>query len=53
MECMGVGLKSWYFWTLKFLSTDRNDALHNALDAIHRAGQAVRYIRPTNTYLVT
>ena len=49
MECMGEGFKNLYFWTLKFLSTDRNDALHDALDAIRRAGQAVRYICPAGS----
>ena len=49
MKCMGGGFKNWLFWAFKHLNTDRNDALYDAIDAIRRAGLAVRYIRPTGS----
>ena len=41
LECMGGSFKNCHFWALKFLNTDRNDALHDAVDAIRSAGIAV------------
>ena len=49
MECMGNGYKNWYYWALKHLNTERNDALQDALDAIRRAGVAARYVRPAGS----
>ena len=49
MECMGGGFKNWHFWALKHLNTDHNDAFYDAIDAIHCASLAVRYIWPAGS----
>ena len=45
IECIGGAFKNWLFWALVHLNTERNDALHDAINATHCVGQGARYIQ--------